>query len=124
MVEIDPSLNFEQIHQITKDLTAKAQYPLAVVYAKHCISLARAKFGLEHANYGLSYGSLTLIYQLTSRFADAQETQNIELKILELALGKSHERTILSEITLVTILSALKLDKDAINRVICCFSFF
>jgi CHAT domain-containing protein len=78
------------IHKRFKELYAAGNYAAALVEAQTFESMAKARFGVNHANYGVALNSLAIVYRAQGKYADAEGLYKRALAISEKALGAGH----------------------------------
>src|SRR5271166_6450643 len=65
-------------------------YPAALIEAQRYEAAIKARFGVNHANYGTALNNLANVYEEQGKYADAEETHKRALAIREKALGQNH----------------------------------
>ena len=69
---------------------AAGDYPAALVEAQKFEAGVKARFGVNHANYGVALNSLANVYAAQGKYTDAEGLYQRALAIKEKALGKDH----------------------------------
>jgi tetratricopeptide (TPR) repeat protein len=82
--------DFDAILKRFNELYAAGKYSAALVEAQSLEAAAKARFGVNHANYGLALNSLAAVYAEQGRYPDAEALFKRALVIKEKALGKDH----------------------------------
>jgi tetratricopeptide (TPR) repeat protein len=72
------------------ELYAARKYSAALVEAQKFESMAKARFGVNHANYGAALNNLGLVYKEQGKYADAEELYRRALAIYERTIGAAH----------------------------------
>jgi tetratricopeptide (TPR) repeat protein len=72
------------------DLYAAGNYPAALVEAQKLEAGVKARFGVNHVNYGIVLNNLAEVYRDQGKYADAEGLHKRALAIREKALGKNH----------------------------------
>src|SRR6266446_2462747 len=72
------------------ELYAAGNYPAALVEAQKLEAGVKARFGINHANYGLALHNLAIVYADQGKYADAEGLHKRALAICEKVLGKGH----------------------------------
>ena len=78
------------INKRFSDLYAAGNYAAALVEAQKAEALVKARFGVNHANYGVALDNLAIVYQPQGKYADAEGLHKRALAIREKALGANH----------------------------------
>jgi tetratricopeptide (TPR) repeat protein len=69
------------------ELYAAGNYPAALVEAQKFEAAVKARFGVNHSNYGSALNNLALVYQAQGNYADAEALYRRTMAIKEHALG-------------------------------------
>jgi tetratricopeptide (TPR) repeat protein len=69
------------------ELYAAGNYPAALVEAQKFEAVVKARFGVNHSNYGSALNNLALVYQAQGNYADAEALYRRTMAIKEHALG-------------------------------------
>ena len=72
------------------ELYAAGNYPAALVEAQKLEAGVKARFGVNHANYGVALDNLARVYGQQGKYADAEGLYKRALAIREKALGADH----------------------------------
>ena len=72
------------------ELYAAGNYPAALVEAQKLEARVKARFGVNHGNYGIALNNLAAVYGAQGKYADAEGLFGRALAIREKALGASH----------------------------------
>jgi tetratricopeptide (TPR) repeat protein len=64
-------------------------YPAALVEAQNFEAGVKARFGVNHANYGVALNNLAMVFEAQGKYADAEELFKRALAIYEKARGAS-----------------------------------
>jgi tetratricopeptide (TPR) repeat protein len=75
--------------QVTQ-LKSQGKSPEAVPIAERYVSLARQRYGDDHAEYATAIGWLASVYRAQGRYADAEPLYKRALVITEKVLGPDH----------------------------------
>jgi tetratricopeptide (TPR) repeat protein/CHAT domain-containing protein len=73
-----------------KELYAAGNYAAALVEAQALEAIAKERYGVNHANYGVALNSLAVVYKAQGKYGEAEELYKRDLAISEKALGTSH----------------------------------
>jgi tetratricopeptide (TPR) repeat protein len=68
---------------------AGGNYPAALVEAQKLEAMAKARFGVNHPNYGAALNNLALVYEAQGKYAEAEELYRRALRIKEKTSGAS-----------------------------------
>ena len=82
--------DLDAIDKRFSDLYAAGNYAAALVEAQKAEALVKARFGVNHANYGIALNNLAIVYQSQGKYADAEGLYKRALAIREKALGAGH----------------------------------
>ena len=69
------------------ELYAAGNYPAALVEAQKLEARVKARFGVNHANYGIALNNLAVVYETQGKYAEAERLFKRALAIREKALG-------------------------------------
>src|SRR5271166_2817259 len=72
------------------ELYAAGNYPAALVEAQKLEAVVKARFGVNHGNYGIALNNLAKVYKEQGKYADAEGLYKRALAIFEKTLGKDH----------------------------------
>jgi tetratricopeptide (TPR) repeat protein/CHAT domain-containing protein len=72
------------------ELYAAGNYPAALVVAQKLEAQVKARFGVNHTNYGIALGNLADVYWRQGKYAEAEGLYKRVLAIREKALGADH----------------------------------
>jgi CHAT domain-containing protein/Tfp pilus assembly protein PilF len=72
------------------ELYAAGNYGAALVEAQKLEAVVKARFGVNHGNYGIALNNLAKVYEEQGKYADAEGLHKRALAIKEKALGKDH----------------------------------
>ena len=82
--------DLDAIQKQFSDLYAAGNYAAALVEAQKAEALVKARFGVNHVNYGVTLYNLALVYDAQGKYADAEDLNKRALAIREKALGANH----------------------------------
>ncbi len=72
------------------ELNAAGNYPAALVEAQKLEAVVKARFGVNHPDYGAALNNLARVYYQQGKYADAEGLYKRALTIFEKALGAGH----------------------------------
>ena len=72
------------------ELYAAGNYPAALVEAQKLEAVVKARFGVNHGNYGFALNNLAIVYDEQGKYADAEGLYKRALAIYEKAHGADH----------------------------------
>jgi len=72
------------------ELYRAGDYPAALIEAQKFEAVVKARFGVNHSNYGSALNNLALVYQAQGNYAEAEALDKRTLAIKEHTLGTGH----------------------------------
>jgi tetratricopeptide (TPR) repeat protein/CHAT domain-containing protein len=73
-----------------KELYAAGNYTAALVEAEALEAIIKARYGVNHPNYGVALNNLAIVYKAQGKYSEAEELYKRDLAISEKSLGASH----------------------------------